>query len=34
MLGARFACMARVEGEVPADNPGYHGEGWMPALDA
>ena len=33
MLGARFVCMARVEGEVPADNPGYHGEGWMPALD-
>ncbi len=33
ILGARFACMARVEGEVPADNPGYHGEGWMPALD-
>ncbi len=33
VLGARFLCMARVEGEVPADNPGYHGEGWMPALD-
>lgn len=33
VLGARFVCMARVEGEVPADNPGYHGEGWMPALD-
>ena len=32
ILGARFVCMARVEGEVPADNPGYHGEGWMPAL--
>jgi aminoglycoside phosphotransferase (APT) family kinase protein len=33
VLGARFVCMARVEGQVPADNPGYHGEGWMPALD-
>jgi aminoglycoside phosphotransferase (APT) family kinase protein len=33
VLGARFVCMGRVEGEVPADNPGYHGEGWMPALD-
>ena len=32
ILGARFACMAKVEGQVPADNPGYHGEGWMPAL--
>ena len=34
ILGARFVCMARVDGQVPADNPGYHGEGWMPALDA
>jgi aminoglycoside phosphotransferase (APT) family kinase protein len=33
VLGARFVCMSRVEGRVPADNPGYHGEGWMPALD-
>ena len=33
VLGARFVCMRRVEGQVPADNPGYHGEGWMPALD-
>jgi aminoglycoside phosphotransferase (APT) family kinase protein len=32
ILGSRFACMAKVEGQVPADNPGYHGEGWMPAL--
>jgi aminoglycoside phosphotransferase (APT) family kinase protein len=32
ILGARFVCMARVDGQVPADNPGYHGEGWMPAL--
>ena len=33
VLGARFLCMARVEGNVPADSPGYHGEGWMLALD-
>ncbi len=33
LLGARFCCMARVEGQVPADNPGYHGEGWMAELD-
>ncbi len=33
VLGARFVCMDRVAGEVPADNPGYHGEGWMHALD-
>ena len=33
VLGARFVCMARVDGEVPADNPGYHGAGWMPLLD-
>ena len=33
VLGARFVCMARVEGEVPADNPCYHLEGWMQALD-
>jgi aminoglycoside phosphotransferase (APT) family kinase protein len=33
VLGARFLCMARVEGDVPADSPGYHGEGWMVALD-
>ncbi len=33
VLGARFVCMARVEGEVPADNPGYHGAGWMTELD-
>jgi aminoglycoside phosphotransferase (APT) family kinase protein len=29
ILGARFACMAKVDGQVPADNPGYHGAGWM-----
>jgi aminoglycoside phosphotransferase (APT) family kinase protein len=34
VLGARFLCMARVEGEVPADSPGYHGAGWMTELDA
>lgn len=34
VLGARFACMRRVDGEVPADNPCYHVEGWMPALDS
>ena len=33
VLGSRFVCMERVDGQVPADNPGYHGEGWMPALD-
>lgn len=33
VLGSRFVCMSRVEGQVPTDNPGYHGEGWMPALD-
>ena len=32
ILGARFLCMRRVEGQVPADNPGYHGEGWMTEL--
>ena len=33
VLGSRFVCMAHVDGEIPADNPGYHGEGWLPALD-
>jgi aminoglycoside phosphotransferase (APT) family kinase protein len=32
VLGARFLCMPRVAGQVPADNPCYHVEGWMPAL--
>jgi aminoglycoside phosphotransferase (APT) family kinase protein len=32
VLGARFACMARVDGQVPADNPCYHAEGWMAEL--
>jgi aminoglycoside phosphotransferase (APT) family kinase protein len=33
LLGARFLCMARVSGTVPADSPGYHGAGWMTELD-
>ncbi len=33
VLGSRFVCMGRVDGEVPADNPGYHGAGWMLELD-
>jgi aminoglycoside phosphotransferase (APT) family kinase protein len=33
VLGDRFLAMARVEGQVPADNPSYHADGWMPALD-
>lgn len=32
ILGARFVVMARVDGEVPADNPSYHAEGWFHAL--
>lgn len=32
VLGARFAVMARVEGQVPGDSPSYHADGWMPAL--
>ena len=32
ILGDRFLAMARVEGQVPADNPSYHVEGWFPAL--
>lgn len=34
ILGARFLCMPRIDGQVPADNPGYHGEGWMAELSA
>lgn len=34
VLGARFVCMSRVGGQVPADNPCYHVEGWMAQLDA
>ena len=33
VLGDRFLVMPRIAGEVPADNPSYHAEGWMPALD-
>lgn len=33
VLGARFLCMARVDGDVPGDSPGYHGAGWMTELD-
>ncbi len=33
VLGARFLCMPRVDGQVPADNPCYHVEGWMTALE-
>jgi aminoglycoside phosphotransferase (APT) family kinase protein len=32
VLGDRFVAMARVEGQVPADNPSYHADGWVPAL--
>ena len=32
ILGARFLCMRRVDGQVPADATGYHGTGWMTAL--
>lgn len=34
VLGDRFLVMPRIEGEVPADNPSYHADGWMPALGA
>jgi aminoglycoside phosphotransferase (APT) family kinase protein len=33
ILGARFLAMPRVDGQVPADNPSYHAEGWVTALD-
>jgi aminoglycoside phosphotransferase (APT) family kinase protein len=33
ILGARFVCMAHVEGQVPADSPTYHAEGWVVDLD-
>lgn len=32
ILGDRFVAMARVDGQVPADTPSYHVEGWFPAL--
>lgn len=33
VLGDRFVVMDRVDGQVPADTPSYHAEGWLPALD-
>lgn len=33
ILGDRFVAMARVEGQVPADNPSYHAEGWLTERD-
>lgn len=33
ILGDRFVAMAKVDGQVPADNPSYHADGWLPALD-
>ena len=33
VLGDRFLVMPRIAGRVPADNPSYHAEGWMTALD-
>jgi len=33
ILGDRFLAMPRVDGQVPADNPSYHAEGWVTALD-
>ncbi|MFP5256002.1 MAG: phosphotransferase family protein [Acidimicrobiia bacterium] len=32
VLGDRFLVMPRIEGQVPADSPSYHAEGWMPSL--
>jgi aminoglycoside phosphotransferase (APT) family kinase protein len=32
VLGDRFLAMPRVDGQVPADNPSYHAEGWVVAL--
>jgi aminoglycoside phosphotransferase (APT) family kinase protein len=32
VLGARFIAMPRVGGQVPADSPSYHVEGWVVAL--
>lgn len=31
-LGDRFVAMARVDGQVPPDNPSYHVEGWFTDL--
>ncbi len=32
VLGDRFLAMARVDGQVPADSPSYHVEGWVAEL--
>lgn len=32
LLGARFLVMPRIDGQVPADNPSYHANGWVTAL--
>lgn len=32
ILGDRFIAMPRVDGQVPADNPSYHVEGWVADL--
>ena len=32
VLGDRFLVMPRVAGQVPADNPSYHADGWMAEL--
>lgn len=32
VLGNRFAVMHRVDGQVPADNPSYHADGWVQGL--
>jgi aminoglycoside phosphotransferase (APT) family kinase protein len=32
VLGDRFLAMPRVDGQVPADNPSYHADGWVVAL--
>jgi aminoglycoside phosphotransferase (APT) family kinase protein len=32
VLGDRFIAMPRVDGQVPADSPSYHVEGWVAAL--
>ena len=33
VLGDRFVAMARVDGQVPADSPSYHVEGWLTDAD-
>jgi aminoglycoside phosphotransferase (APT) family kinase protein len=34
VLGRPFYVMARVDGRIPPDNPGYHFEGWVKELPA